>query len=223
MVKRNGGISLIDVMIVLAVIAVIAVLLVPKYNEKKARELRAEMITEAREAMLEAKLAQELHFERHGRFTDDLNELAVFNPALRDLRCPFDKAPYAIAYDSTRFAISCSVPDPGAIEGGVPSWLAEPGAEGLRASLIMRSRDRMAKVAAALDSFKAITGSYTADLDTLESQTPGVKNLLCPLMMKRFSIILSDSLGYEVTSHLDEVGRIVDGTPDYPPLPTPKT
>lgn len=221
--KRNDGISLIDVMIVLAVIAVIAVLLVPKYNEKKARELRTEMITEARSNMLEIKLAEELYFEQHGQFTDDLNELAVFNPAIRTMTCPFGKSPYVIAYDMLRVDISCSVQDPGAIEGGVPSWLAEPGSEGLRASLITRSRDRMSKVAAALDSYRATTGLYTASIDSLESLIPGVRNLLCPLMMKRFSIILSDSLGYEVTSHLDEVGRIVGGRPDFPPLPTPKT
>ncbi|MCU0612091.1 MAG: hypothetical protein MUE60_09925 [Candidatus Eisenbacteria bacterium] len=220
---KRTGISLIDVMIVLATLAVIAVLLIPQYNEKKARAQKAVMVAQSRNDMVELKLAEELFFERTGRFTDNLADLVSLNPALRGLACPFDGSPYEILSDTTRLQIKCSVSDPGVIDGGVPSWLAEPGSEGLRASLIVRSRDRMGKVSAALDAYKAATGSYTASLDSLEAVSSGVRNLLCPLMMKRFSIILSDSLGFEVTSHLDEVGRIVGGRPDFPPLPTPKT
>ncbi len=219
---RHRGISLIDVMIVLAILAVMAVLLVPQYNQKKAREQRMAMIAKTRSDLVALKLAEEIYFERTGRFTTNTADLAAINPALADVRCPFDGEPYTIVADSVRLQISCSVPDAGSIDGGVPSWLSEPGAEELRASLILRSRERMGKIRSALEAFKAKRGTYTASLDTLETVTPGVKNLLCPLVMRRFAIVLSDTAGYEITSHLDEVGRILGGREEFPPLPKPK-
>lgn len=220
--QRSKGISLIDVMIVLATLAVIAVLVVPQYNEKKARQRRAAQVAEARSHLLQIKLAEERFFEKFGRFTDQLSELASIDPAVSSLVCPFDGKPYEIRTDTTYLQIKSRTADVGAIEGGVPTWLAEPGQEMLRAELIRRSRERMERVKEALDTYKAVRGTYTDNLDSLEAVAPGVKNLLCPLIMKRYSIILSDTAGYEITSHLDEVGRIVGGRPEYPPLPTPK-
>ena len=220
---RTSGISLIDVMIVLATLAIIAVLLVPQYNEKKAREERAKMMSQARSDLLSLKFAEELYFERHGRYTADLARLGQVKPDVVNLRCPFGSSDYLIEVpDTTRFNISCSEEDVGAIEGGIPTWLSEPGQETTRAELITRSRQRMERIKNALEQYHDSTGAYTSILDSLAALSPGVENLVCPLVMKRFTVVVSDTAGYEITSHLDEVGSIIDGVPRFPPLPQPK-
>ena len=220
--KGNGGLSLVDVLIVLATLAVIAVLLVPQYNEKKARERRELEITQARTDLLALKKAQEKYFEKHGRFAGSLVELGKFQPAIKDMHQPFGPNSYQVtSTDTTQFDISCVDEEAGAIEAGVPTWLGDPGEEELRADLIKRSRNRMERIDNAEQTYFDSMGVYTASLDSLDAFQPGTKNLLCALMMRRFSVILPDTgLGYEITSHLDEVGRIVNGEKDYPPLPT---
>ena len=221
--RRTGGISLIDVMIVLATLAIIAVLLVPQYNEKKAREKRAMMMSQTRSDLLALKLAEELYFEKHGKYTADVEALGQVKPGVGSLKCPFDDSDYMIQVpDTTRFNITCSEEDAGAIEGGIPTWLTEPGQETTRAELITRSRQRMERIKNALEQYHDSTGTYTSILDSLATFSPGVENLVCPLVMKRFTVVVSDTAGYEITSHLDEVGNIVDGVPRFPPLPQPK-
>jgi Tfp pilus assembly protein PilE len=220
--KRNGGLSLVDVLIVLATLAVIAVLLVPQYNEKKARERRELEITQARTDLLAIKRAQEKYFEKNGRFAGSLMELGKFDSSIENMHEPFGPGSYEVtSRDSTQFDITCTDEEIGAIEAGVPTWLGDPGEEELRADLIKRSRNRMEKISRAQQVYFDSLGVYTSNLDSLEIFQPGTKNLLCALMMRRFSIILPDSgTGFEVTSHLDEVGRIVNGDKEYPPLPT---
>lgn len=221
--SRKGGISLIDVMIVLATLAIIAVLLVPQYNEKKARERRAMMMSQTHSDLLALKFAEELHFEKHGKYTADLVALGQVKPNVVSLKCPFDDSEYMIQVpDTTRFNITCSEEDAGAIEGGIPTWLSEPGQETTRADLIKRSRRRMERIKDALEQYRDSTGAYTDVLDSLAAFSPGVENLVCPLVMKRFTVVVSDTAGYEITSHLDEVGSIVNGVPEFPPLPQPK-
>ena len=169
------------------------------------------------------KLAEELYFEKHGRFTSNPEKLSAIRPSVANLRCPFDDSEYQIMVpDTTRFDIKCSIEDPGAIEGGLPNWISDPGQESTRAVLIRRSRGRLEKIRAAQEKYFEAIGHYTDIFDSLETVSPGVTNLICPLVMKRYSITMSDSVTYEITSHLDEVGRIVAGKTDYPPLPEPK-
>jgi hypothetical protein len=198
-------------------------LLVPQYNEKKAREQRAMMMAQARSDLLALKFAQELYFEKHGKYTADLDALGQVKPNVANLKCPFDNSEYVIDVpDTTRFNVTCSEEEVGAIEGGIPTWLSEPGQETTRAELILRSRRRMERIKDALEEYHGSTGAYTGVLDSLAQFSPGVENLVCPMVMKRFTIMLSDTAGYEITSHLDEVGSILNGVPKYPPLPQPK-
>jgi Tfp pilus assembly protein PilE len=221
--RRKSGISLIDVMIVLATLAIIAVLLVPQYNEKKARDRRVMMMSETRTDLLALKFAQELYFEKHGKYTADLEALGQVEPSVVSLKCPFDDSDYMIVVpDTTRFNIACSEEETGAIEGGIPTWLSEPGQETTRADLIQRSRRRMERIRDVLEQYHDSTGAYTEMLDSLATLSPGLENLVCPLVMKRFTVVVSDTAGYEITSHLDEVGSIVNGVPNFPPLPQPK-
>lgn len=222
--KRNGGITLIDIMIVLVTLAVIAVLVVPQYNEKKARERREILIDQARSDLLMLKLAEESYFEEHGRYTPFTNLLSEVEPGVAHLAYPFQEDAYSITLiDTTKFDIACSEEDVGVIEAGLPSWIGDPGEELTRAELIKRSRRRMEKIRDAEVAYFENRGEYTNSLDSLETVKPGVKNLVCAVMMKRFSIMMPDSgAGYEITSHLDEIGSIIDGTEEYPPLPEPR-
>lgn len=222
--KRNGGLSLVDVLIVLVTLAVIAVLVVPQYNEKKAREHKEMLIQQARADLLSLKLAQEKYFESNGRFASAIEDLVPVEPTLRQLARPYGDDSYHITLvDTTQFSITTDGEDAGVVEAGVPSWLGDPGSETIRAELIKRSRRRMEKVNDAQLDFFESRGIYADDLDSLEAIRPGVKNMLCSLMMKPFSIVMPDSgMGYEITSHLDEVGSIVNGEKEYPPLPKPK-
>jgi hypothetical protein len=181
------------------------------------------MMSQTRSDLLALKFAEELYFEKYGKYTGDIEALGQVKPNVATLKCPFDDSDYVIVVpDTTRFNVSCSEEEAGAIEGGIPTWLSEPGQETTRAELIKRSRQRMGRIKNALEQYHDSTGAYTDNLDSLAVFNPGVDNLVCPMVMKRFTVVVSDTAGYEITSHLDEVGSIVNGLPRFPPLPEPR-
>jgi type IV pilus assembly protein PilE len=69
--RRDGGVTLIELMIVVVVIGILGVIAVPSYREYMKRTYR----TEAKSALLQIQTNQERWYLQHNSFTDDLADL----------------------------------------------------------------------------------------------------------------------------------------------------
>jgi type IV pilus assembly protein PilE len=69
--RRDGGVTLIELMIVVVVVAILGVIAVPSYREYMKRTYR----TEAKSALLQIQANQERWYLQHNTFTADLGAL----------------------------------------------------------------------------------------------------------------------------------------------------
>jgi len=67
MKQRQGGVTLIELMIVMVVLAIVASIAVPSYRQYLIRSNR----TEGTAALLQLRIAQEKFFLQNGRYADD--------------------------------------------------------------------------------------------------------------------------------------------------------
>ena len=91
-IKKPGGFTLIELMIVVAIIALLAAIAVPSYSKYTMRANRSE----ARNALLDIAARQERYYSNNRKYTDSLSTLKVTDPAA----CTASGTQYTVTTDA---------------------------------------------------------------------------------------------------------------------------